>query len=689
MLAKRSPAVVAVYLAWAALTTLLSARLFYSYLLQQTEGEWSAPLDDVFIHFDYARATARGYPFQWTEGNGYSSGGTSILYPLVLALGYWVGFRGPELMVWAAMVAAVSVLGWLWSSGRLFERLPAPALALLPVALFSVGALGWSLWSGMEVAFFLGVWALALALAGEVIDDTETRGERASWGLGLAGVLVVLTRPEAATSVAVLGLWAALAQGRRHGWRAAAGVLLRAGVPAAVTLVVQALVNKALTGESTANGALVKLALHNPYMTAEEKFADWRFNLRYVFDRLTWHHFGESRPWGLVPLVLAVLGLFDRRTRAPVVLLLSSAVLWVMVVALNGQVRWQNERYVMPAVAWLLAASALGLAAVTMLPATARARWPRTAAGVVLSAGLLAMFWRAERVQYRDQVWFFGRASRNIRDQHTTTGRLLRTMQDPPRRLLVGDAGALLYASDLPGFDLIGLGGYHDLPLARAGVHGLPATLELLERVPPSERPDVMAIYPTWWPALPYWFGRELFSVPVRGNVICGGAAKVVYQADWHLLGTGTRPRSQRPGEQVVDEIDPADLVNEKQHGYAFPQPQGGFLEMRVLADPEAPEHDLWDAGRRIPNERTERFRVRGLRPGRPARLILRTVVDRPSRLDVTLDGRPRSVELTPAPGWSEVSLDIDPSEVTAETIVTITPRQGEWVNYHVWGLTR
>jgi hypothetical protein len=60
---------------------------------------WSAPLDDVFIHFDFARSAARGYPFQWSEGNGYSSGGTSLLYPLVLALGYRIGYDGQQLMV--------------------------------------------------------------------------------------------------------------------------------------------------------------------------------------------------------------------------------------------------------------------------------------------------------------------------------------------------------------------------------------------------------------------------------------------------------------------------------------------------------------------------------------------------------------------------------------------------------------
>src|SRR5690606_25442277 len=97
-------------------------------------GKWSAPLDDVFIHFDFARATARGYPFQWSEGNGYSSGGTSLLYPFVLALGYYVGFRGLDLMIWAGMVACATVLATLLGARRLFGSLPAWTSYLAPPA---------------------------------------------------------------------------------------------------------------------------------------------------------------------------------------------------------------------------------------------------------------------------------------------------------------------------------------------------------------------------------------------------------------------------------------------------------------------------------------------------------------------------------------------------------------------------
>ncbi len=170
-----------------------------------------------------------------------------------------------------------------------------------------------------------------------------------------------------------------------------------------------------------------------------------------------------------------------------------------------------------------------------------------------------------------------------------------------PRRVLVGDAGALMYASDLPGLDLIGLGGYHDLPFARAGVHGLGASLELIERMRPADRPDAMAIYPSWWGDLPTFFGHRVEEIPVHGNVICGGAEKVIYAADWSALDRGGATRVIQPGERIVDELDVADLVSEKEHGYTFPHPAMGFVDFRVLGDVLQPRRDLFDAGRVIP----------------------------------------------------------------------------------------
>ncbi len=678
------------FLAACAALVLASARLFYGAMLEQTGGEWSAPLDDVFIHFDYARATARGYPFQWSEGNGYSSGNTSLTYPFVLAVGYWLRFRGPSLMVWAALVAEVSVFVFLWSSTRVFRELPRPTWILGPLAVLAVGALQWSLWSGMEVALFLGLFGGALVLATKV-GEGELAPERGALGLGALGVLLVTTRPEAATTIACLGAFAAFFAARRLGLGAGLSVLARAGLPAALTLVAQAVTNRALTGEWSAAGALVKIGALHPYMTREEKLADWRHNVEYCIDRLVRHHFGDepadpqlfaSHPSvafyltrGLLPVVLALLPLFDRRTRRFALLLLACAASWTLFVAMNGQVRWQNERYLMPAVAWLLLSAGLGLAALV-------AR--RTVAGVFVGTLLAVTFARHSLAvllpQFRDQVWFFARASRNIRDQHTTAGHLIRQLDPPAHRVLVGDAGAIVYAADLPGFDLIGLGGYKELPLARASVEGIAATLELIERLPDAERPDVMAIFPGWWPDLPGWFGRAIASVPVPGNVISGGAEKLVLRSDWRLLGTGAAPRSLVDGERVVDEVDVCDLVSEKAHGYAYPRPHGGFAEMRVLPDPKRPELDLWDGGRRIPFARPERFDVRGARPG--DRLVFRTTVERPLVVHLRVGAHARSLVATPTPGWVELSVPVE-DEGTLE--VEVTPHRGDWVDHHVW----
>src|SRR5215218_6857551 len=65
---------------FAVTVTLAVAAAFYVPALLRT-GPWPAPLDDVYIHFDFARSIAQGHPFEWIPGNGYSSGATSLVYP--------------------------------------------------------------------------------------------------------------------------------------------------------------------------------------------------------------------------------------------------------------------------------------------------------------------------------------------------------------------------------------------------------------------------------------------------------------------------------------------------------------------------------------------------------------------------------------------------------------------------------
>jgi hypothetical protein len=501
--------------------------------------------------------------------------------------------------------------------------------------------------------------------------------------------LIVATRPEGATSVFVLGCAAAyIVWKQRRTWRSALFTAFRAGLPAVVLLIVQSIANLLLTGESAANGALVKLALYNPFMSPTDKWNEYIFHLKYCILRNIEHHFSDAIPYGWIPIALAVVALISKRTRVQAAILCSSTVLFILLVATNGQVRWQNERYTMPAVAWLFTAAALGLGVLLSqgVHKAMRSTWlPRLA----LAAAVVLLYWRHQAPKMKDQIWFFGRACRNIRDQHIVAGRLLRSGLHPtPQRVLVGDAGAMMYSSDLPGLDIIGLGGFHNLPFARAGVAGMGATVELIERIPPEDRPDVMALYPTWWGKFPIWFGKQLTAVWVEGNVICGGAEKAIYKADWHLLNTGAKSFTIQANETVLDELDTGDLVSEKAHKYEFPRPGAGFVDLRILSYPQDLAHDVLDAGRRIPADRSESFQLSLSQSINQARLLVRTAPTHKGELDISWDGRSLAPISFPAvDGWYEISIPV-PSDLLSvgPHKLVLTPKGcPDLVDHHVW----
>ncbi len=719
--------------------TLSSGRRFYGYMMKQTGGEWSAPLDDVFIHFDYARSTAEGHPFEWVVGNGYSSGNTSITYPFVLALGHLVGFRRQHLMLWAALVAATSVFAALLAGRKLFTGLSpsrdgavADKLAsyLLPPMLLSLGALDWTLWSGMEVAFLLLTWGVALVAylaLRETLQSEWREARKRAWWLGAAGALMVLTRPEAMSTIAVFAAAILVRRRRALDLGGSLGLAARMLGPAVFAVLALAVTNRLLTGEWSANGAIVKLAVYNPFMSREAKWDDYAFNFRYEIFRNIEYHFTDNPRFGFIIPALALLAVAAPRTRPAALVLWGQILGWALLVAFNGQVRWQNERYTMPGVAWLLVAAALGASALvrrvrpswaivavvgagavwaviaSALPSqrpAALASWGLASLGaaalvgllwlwparVVLVIAALGLFRDHQATKMRDQKWFFGRACRNIRDQHIETGRWLRNLK--PRRLLVGDAGALVYASERPGLDIIGLGGYHALPFARGGVEGLTATIELMEHLDKEELPDVLAIYPSWWGLLPVWFGRGVIArTPAVGNVICGGYEDVVYLADWHLLGTGEVPRAVPAGLTVRDWVDVADLVSEKEHAYTFEAPSSGFTDLKVLPDILVPSRDVLDGGRTLKPKTRETMRLGHLTPAGGAVLILRAAPVDAATLYVKVNGEtlpPLTVHHED--GWIEPTLRI-PQDLVRETLdVEIrNDGPGDFVDFHVW----
>jgi hypothetical protein len=663
--------------------------LYEFFVREKVLGSWSAPLDDVFIHFDFARETARGHPFQWSEGAGYSSGGTSLLYPFVLALGYLLGFRKLELMAWAALIACVGVFALLVAARRLCSGLPRWATYLLPPGALCVGALDWSLFSGMEVALFLALWGGALIAWDDLsaaARDRERPLVKHAALLGLWGACIVATRPEGAAALLVLALsavWLARARGKKQ----IAELLVVSGAPALLVLVAHGVANRLLTGESTAAGALVKLEMHHPFFTPTDVWNAWLFHLKYQVLRITQYHFADVAAFGWIAWALAVVPVFFSSTRRAALVLWASSASWVMIVAFNGQVRWQNERYTMPAVAWLLLASALGLAVLLSRAVALRSRWNLVGATLALVA--TGFFISHQMPRFREQIWFFGRASRNILDQHLTAGELIRRDTSlKAKRVLVGDAGAIPYASDVPALDVIGLGGYRGLPFARATRINIASAIELIERIPPAERPDLMALYPGWWGDFPLWFGTRVAEVPVRGNVICGGASKVLYRPRWESLDQSGVPFSLEPGERVLDSVDPADLVSEHDHGYTLSEPHIGQVFMKLLPHPKRPTEDLWDAARVVPPGVSESFQLHNLKPEKPLILIFRSAATADNDFDVFAPaGRAVHVKFVASDDWLETRVTL-PAPHTTSVALRLGPSTNERASFQIWAVS-
>ncbi len=547
-------------------------------------GSWPSPLDDTYIYFGFARATALGSPLAWQPGNGYSSGATSLLYPLVLAPFWALGLRGRWLGLGAALIALASLVDL---DGRLEELLDGAGSrgavrVLAPLTLIAVPLLNWSLFSGMETALFAALLGRALAAGHRALSCDVEHRPRAQLNAGLWCAALTLGRPEATLSAIFIAV--AVVHGARS--LSTRGSLRRCALPLVLTVSSQFTLNRALTGEWQPAGVLRKLLTEQPHASGSTITLEFGKNLVVLslqaFIRAFGGTLGALALTVLVGLAVCLPG--QRRLAAALVL---GALGSLLLVCLNATARYQNYRYAAPSQLMLLIAAIFGASAL----AQRLARYgPRQSLFALVPLGFLIA---APIQEWPKQIDHFARSSRNIEQQQCEVARRLSVLSPKPRRVLVGDAGAIPYLSELPALDGLGLGGYHRLPFARASLEGDAAIVELIERMPLEERPDWMALYPGWWSELIARFGTRVDAVRIDDNVICGGDEKVIYRSDFSDLqrvpDDGSQSRSNR--------LDLGDLISEQEHEVTLDRHTGEAISAtRLLDDGQA----RWDGGRRV-----------------------------------------------------------------------------------------
>jgi hypothetical protein len=548
------------------LVTFWLARLTTRTILAKT-GEPAVPLDDAYIHFQYARALAEGRFFAFQPGEGYTSGATSLLWPAMLAPFYLLGLRDTAI-IWAA---------WLW--GWLFLGLLAVEVKRLAAPLVGdlggVGAAGitllfggytWFAASGMEVSPLAYTLALSARLGAAWAERPEERTPALRNRLLAVAILGPLVRPEGmVASALVLAVLLAFAPSgsstqvekiRTRSWALLA--LLGPLLPP--------LINRLLTGHFSTTTTQVKWMGLNPYYGGPNFWGSTRGNLdtffKFLLDGREWS--AIFIPAGSFPVAMGALAAIlyagartGRWARAALVLALAAG---MALPTTYLSFLWNRLRYLWPfAFAWAIGLACLGRA-VADLAATIRPRY--AVAGLLLTGAMGGMLghhlpWTMDDV---------AQSASAIHRQQVHLGRWARERLPAGSRIGVNDTGAIAYFSGHKVFDVVGLTTPREARYWVAGPGSRYEHYERLHRQDPAQLPTHFIVYPHWM-ACDAVLGRELHRATVTDQSILGGATMVVHEARYDRLHRGDRPEKPVAG-RLLDEVDVADLESEEEHGY-------------------------------------------------------------------------------------------------------------------------
>ena len=657
-------AIVTVVLAWRTL------RAVYADV-----GEPCATLDDSFIHFQYARAIAEFHPFRYQAGMPATSGATSVLWPLMLAPFWAIGFRG-QLIMWPAWLFGFGALGMLaWESYHLAKPLAGKWAAVGSAALvLSFSAFTWCAASGMEVVPFAWAMARASRRASEWREDPAVRTPRRLGELVALAFVVALMRPEGAIFSIAIAIVLAIFPRRKvlveRAWSLAA--LAGAGAVPAILRV--------FTGSSKSNTAVAKLLLGNPYYAGAAFFGVVGENFKTLGKTLLngkiWS--AEFLPTDAMPLAIMALiaipvaGFTHKKlVRAGFVLAIA---IGICIPCFYVTFLWNRLRYLWPfATGWLVGLACLA----SVLGDVATLLHPRARAAVPMLLGFFAGAFIVRLDWVIDDV---ANSARGIDQQHVKIGRWAHDNLPKDALVAVNDTGAIAYFSDRRTFDIVGLTTRGEAPY---WVAGTASRIEHYEHMARGDLPTHFIVYPEWM-GTDAFFGKELFAATVTDSTILGGQSMRAYEADWSMLGSGEKPWTEVKGE-TLDVLDVADIESEAAHHYELLARENE----EVVGDAETPDGNrIVDGGRGY--RTADRF-VAHLKPGVAVRVIARLA---PTHGKTVIEARTSGRTLATLTigedesSWSEQTFDLPAAITKAETPLELVAREGSFSSYHYWFVT-
>jgi len=521
-------------------------------------GTFGFPLDDAWIHAQFARNIVLGNGFSYNPGVP-ASGSTAPLWTFVSATGYLM--TGDAVLGAKAMgvlfLALTALLVYVTVRAITDDGRQALFAAVMTA---SLPRLLWASLSGMEVTL-----AVTLTLAGIVAHLLSSgTGDRRQYLSTVLFGLASLARPECAVFFlaamldrAAVRVFLRPRELASRGW--VVPLVLHAAIFAAILLPFL-LFSKRFGVGFLPNTAYAKALLWSRGLISAFVTSSSRELLR----SLTVHPFDyclsfleESlrnnpvlfvmAPFGFMWLTLSAPCGRDARCRSfilPLAVVLFPLAIGIVVPF--GDASYQEGRYAAPAAPLMVVIGTIGIFAAArygaqvvsearLMGSRARPALERSLVWILVSLALLA---QGRNVWYRGQV--HGREVANIQDMQVTLGKWVDRNLPRDAVIAVNDVGAIAYFSERKVLDTVGLISPEVLGYRRQGQSAEAAMLSLLE----AERPGYAALFPDWYPnAVKTELFVPIHRVILSDNLVCGGDEMVVYRLDWdERAGRGGDP---------------------------------------------------------------------------------------------------------------------------------------------------
>jgi hypothetical protein len=652
-------------------------------------GHLAVPLDDTFIHLQYASQLAAGHPFQYNTGDIPSSGESSFLYPFLLAPSFLLGIDGSGAIFYALSLGFIAHLVAILLLYKLAILLFSRPVALVAASFLLLnGRTNWHALTGMETIVYMGALvAFFYALAKEMPNNRY-------YATIVVGSLAVLLRPEGHMVISAICLLTLFYFWRTKTLSGAALLLL---VPILVGLIPY-IVNIALTDSWQFNTATGKSSFFVPYLPL---FQQLSLIPIHFFDTLKDTYLGLDVPYSPFPLVvtLPVMAIgaghaISTRLNKPLNILLLFGLIFGTCLALVPRGA-HFDRYFQPYdfIVWLyLAAGFIWLieSARRLLGISSNPK-----AVYAASIGTLFLFLLPQFIRY---FFLLGESTRDIYYQQMVFSYWIRDNTATDARIGVNDVGAHKYLSDRYITDLVGL---TDNDLRGVFFSGWGSIYDVLTRRPENKRPQYLLIHPdTFINNIGDSVNQDLltpqYSITVQNIAITAGAVETFYKFNWERASLDqSRTYRLHTDEAYYDAINIGDLLDEKAHKYRMAGREAPVTEPKSILTTsgyDATIANLTESGRR--HSGLEQFSVKSI-PGRPLALVTRSLLNPETnqRLRVFADGKEVGIwesQNTLASTWQEYDYVIPATFVTGEqTTITIDatfdPGGPGFISYRYW----